>query len=64
MGEARGDEEEEEVVVAAVAVAVVAVDRGRRADADVGDAREAALLDGEVLEERLAKAHSYLEPRS
>lgn len=59
MWEARGDEEE---VVAVVAVVVV--DRGRRADADVGDAREAALLEGEVLEERLAKAHSYLEPRS
>lgn len=56
MWEARGDEEE--------VVAVVVVDRGRRADADVGDAREAALLEGEVLEERLAKAHSYLEPRS
>ena len=62
MWEARGDEEE--VVAVVAVVAVVVVDRGRRADADVGDAREAALLDGEVLEERLAKAHSYLEPRS
>jgi hypothetical protein len=58
MGVARGDEEEEEVVV------VVVADRGRRADVDVGDAHEAALLEGEVLEERLAKARSYLEPRS
>ena len=57
MGEGLRDEEGEGVVV-------VVVDRGRRADADVGDAREAALLEGEVLEERLAKAHSYLEPRS
>ena len=62
MWEARGDEEE--VVAVVAVVAVVVVDRGRRADADVGDAREAALLKGEVLEERLAKAHSYLEPRS
>ena len=60
MWKARGDEEEEEEEE----VVVVVVDCSRRADADVGDAREAALLEGEVLEERLAKAHSYLEPRS
>jgi hypothetical protein len=57
MGEARDEDEEEEEEEEEG-------DRGRRANAGVGDAREAAVLEGEVLEERLAKAHSYLEPRS